>query len=403
MLAGLPINDCKLIRPCDEPRRARVIFEWEGMLREALARRAELRRQKWVIKRRELELLASKNFLLPNLDTSALYRVQGFGESLIGGTNDPATGTYQNAVANLYSGQFGYWQAGATFSMPLGFRRGHAAVRNAELQLTREKVILEQQEREVVHALSNAIAEAERAYEGTLTSYNRREAARQHLGAVRAAFEADKAPAEFMLDSERRLAESEVRYFSSLVEYSLAIKNVHFEKGSLLDYNEIHLAEGQWPGKAYDDAANRDAARLANRPLNYAFTRRPLQVSAGPYMQWTPPVELPPQGQEPPQGQLPPQGPQPQQGLSNPPELLSPVPSPTGPPQPPSPDPFDGAAVFPRMPVLPPPSPPPAGVVPASYVLPPGPPSGNGLPGTNQGFSSPNQGWPAPSPPAVRP
>jgi hypothetical protein len=337
------------------------------MLREALARRAELRRQKWVIKRRELELLASKNFLLPNLDTTALYRVQGFGENLIGGTNDPATSTYDNAVANLYSGQFGYWQAGATFSMPLGFRRGHAAVRNAELQLTREKVVLEQQEREVVHALSNAIAEAERAYESTLTSYNRREAARQHLAAVRAAFESDKAPPEFMLDSERRLAESEVRYYASLVEYSLAIKNVHFEKGSLLDYNEIHLAEGQWPGKAYDDAASRDAARLANRPLNYAFTRPPLQVSAGPYRQWTPPVEPPPQTQ------LPPPGPQPQPGLPKPPELLSPPPAPVGLPQPLLPAPSDGAAVFPSMPVLPPPSPPPAGAVPASYVAQPVP------------------------------
>lgn len=291
MLAGLPINDCKLIRPCEEPQRAHVLFEWDCMLREALARRSELRRQKWVIKRRELELLASKNFLLPTFDTTAMYRVQGFGENLLNGPNDPTTGTYENAVANLYSGQFGYWQAGANFSMPLGFRRGHAAVRNAELQLMREKVVLEQQEREVVHALSNAISEAERAYDSTLTSFNRREAARQHLAAVRAAFEADKAPPELMLESERRLAEADVRYYAALVEYVLSIKNVHFEKGSLLDYNEVHLAEGEWPDKAYRDAAQRDRSRLANKPLNYILTRRPPQVSAGLYWQGTAPLD----------------------------------------------------------------------------------------------------------------
>ena len=60
-----------------------------------------------------------------------------------------------------------------------------------------------------------------------------------------------------MLDSQRRLAESEIRYFGSLTEYALSIKNVHFEKGSLLDYNDVFLAEGPWPGKAYDDAAER--------------------------------------------------------------------------------------------------------------------------------------------------
>lgn len=291
MLAGLPINDCKLIRPSEEPQRAHVLFEWDCLLREALARRAELRRQKWVIKRRELELLASKNFLLPTFDTSAMYRVQGFGENLLNGVNDPSSGTYENAVANLYSGQFGYWQAGGNFSMPLGFRRGHAAVRNAELQLVREKVVLEQQEREVVHALSNAISEAERSFDATLTSFNRREAARQHLAAVRAAFEADKAAPELMLESERRLAEADVRYYAALVEYVLSVKNVHYEKGSLLDYNEIHLAEGEWPDQAYKDAAMRDRSRLANKPLNYILTRRPPQVSAGLYWQGTAPLD----------------------------------------------------------------------------------------------------------------
>mgnify|MGYP006961823076 CR=1 FL=1 len=30
--------------------------------------------------------------------------------------------------------------------------------------------------------------------------------------------------------------------------------NVHFRKGSLLEYNGVYLAEGPWPAKAYFDA-----------------------------------------------------------------------------------------------------------------------------------------------------
>jgi hypothetical protein len=45
------------------------------------------------------------------------------------------------------------------------------------------------------------------------------------------------------------------------VEYAVGLKNVHFEKGTLLDYLGVATTEGQWPDKAYDDAARREANR----------------------------------------------------------------------------------------------------------------------------------------------
>ena len=108
--------------------------------------------------------------------------------------------------------------------------------------------------------LSNAIAEVERAWGVAQTNYNRRLAARQQLAAVQTAFETDKADLDMVLEAQRRMSEADTRYFATLAEYALAIKNVHFEKGSLLDHNEVYLAEGPWPGKAYDDAAKRAGA-----------------------------------------------------------------------------------------------------------------------------------------------
>ncbi len=52
------------------------------MLNEGLARSVELRQQKWIVKRRELELIAAKNFLLPKLDFVAQYRWLGLGNDL---------------------------------------------------------------------------------------------------------------------------------------------------------------------------------------------------------------------------------------------------------------------------------------------------------------------------------
>ena len=77
LLIGLPPNGHQLLRPNDEPPVSPVEFEWSCVATEALVRRAELRRQRWNVKSRELELVASKNFLLPTLDLVGRYRWRG--------------------------------------------------------------------------------------------------------------------------------------------------------------------------------------------------------------------------------------------------------------------------------------------------------------------------------------
>jgi len=280
LLMGVPINDRKWIRPQNEPNMSLVKFDWQQVLPEALARRSELRRQRWQIKRRELELIASRNFLLPQLDTVGRYRFRGFGDDLL----DPdrgGTSRFDNAYKNLTSGDFQEWQLGFEFSMPIGHRRGHAAVRNAQLALARERSVLGEQERQVAHDLTTAVADKDRAFVVARTNYNRRLAAIRQLAALQHRYESEsRVDLDLLLDAQRRLSDAESRYYQSLVEYTLAVKNVHYEKGSLLDYNEIYMAEGPWPGKAYADAARRDRYRLRPGPLNYILPK-PLRVSLG--------------------------------------------------------------------------------------------------------------------------
>ncbi len=289
LLMGIPINDGRTIRPADEPPEAKIVFCWDDILAEALTRRVELRRQKWIVKRRELELEAAKKFLLPTLDAVGRYRWRGLGRDLIqNGQVDPGQVIADDAVSNLTQGQYQEWQLGAEFNMPLGFRRGHAAVRNAELLLSRERVLLREQEREVVLDLSNALADLERAYAVLQTNFNRRIASQEKLEALQAVegYERDAAKLFLVLDAQRGVAESENTYYRALTEYTLAIKNVHFEKGSILDYNEVFLQEGGWPVKAYEDADER--FRLRSQPLENRLEKvlkQPKVVTQGAYMQ----------------------------------------------------------------------------------------------------------------------
>lgn len=253
-LIGLSATDGTLLRPVEEPTRAQVVFDWDLSLEESLTKRAELRRQKWMVKRRELELVASRNFLMPDLDVVALSRWRGFGEDFAR-YNDPDE--FGNALGNFADNNFQETQIGVELSFPLGNRQAHAAVRNAEFLLARERSLLDEQEQRVVHDLSNAYAEVERAFQVLQTGYNRREAASQRLRALQIAFEQDQAQLNLVLDALRRFAESESHYYDNLIAYNDAIRAMHREKGTLLEYAGVHLSEGPWPTQAYADGADK--------------------------------------------------------------------------------------------------------------------------------------------------
>ena len=155
---------------------------------------------------------------------------------------------------------------GMEFSVPIGFRQGHAAVRNAELRLAQTRAVLREQERQVTHDLSTAVSEVDRAYTVLQTEINRVIAAKQQLDALQAAYDSDKAEFFVVLDAQRRFAEAEIRYHQARVEYGFALRNVHFEKGSLLAYCGVMLNEGPWPLKAYFDAGPAGEATAVSAP-----------------------------------------------------------------------------------------------------------------------------------------
>lgn len=294
LMLGMTINDGHIFRPTDEPLLTKVTFDWGQVLAEALMRRQELRQMRWTIKRQELELVAARNFLKPQLEAFGRYRWRGFGEGLIDANRQPVR--FDNAYQDLTTGDFQEWLLGAEMTLPIGFRQAHAAVRNSELLLARAHALEREAEREVTHDLSTQFNEITRALAVAQTNYNRRFAAQQQVKALEAVYEdADENEKarylDLLLDAQGRVATAETAYYESLVFYTLAIKHMHFLKGSLLDYCEIQLSEGPWPEKAYHDAAKR--ARLRSAPLalnNFILRSRAPVVSAGSYPQQTAPA-----------------------------------------------------------------------------------------------------------------
>lgn len=241
LLIGLPAADGQILRPDEEPALAEVRFSWDICKNEAVSQRPELQRQHVAVKKREMELLAARNFLSPRLDAVGRYRWRGFGKDFIGDGVQSGVAP-ASAIGNLANGDQQEWMLGVELTIPVGYRQAHAAVQHAELALARERSIQKEQQREVVNNLSGAIADAVRAWQAVQNNLNQYLAAKDYVQVLETrADDQQRDGADRVLDAHRRLLQAEIQFFRARAEYAVALKNVHYEKGSLLRYRDLRI------------------------------------------------------------------------------------------------------------------------------------------------------------------
>jgi len=275
-LLGLPVNDGRIIRPATEPVTAEFNPDWRTCLVEALTRRVELRRQKWNIKSLELQLKAARSLTYPRLDFVSRYQINGFGDKLFG-SNSPAE-PYKSAYDRLFHGDETGWGLGFEFSLPIGFRAAHAQVRNVELRLAKARAALAAQELEISHELAAALQQLDQAYVTAQTNFNRMRAAQRRVQAFEAEYKTGRTTLDLLLRAQISLAQAEIAYFSSLVQYNQALNELRFRKGTLLEDDNIYLAESLSEPQAYVQALRRawarsyaiDAPHLVTQPEEFA-------------------------------------------------------------------------------------------------------------------------------------
>lgn len=254
-LLGMPPTDGQLIKPVSEPMEGEVVYDWDVAVSDAMTHRVEVRRQKWTIKRREMELIAARLNRKPTLDFLGLYRYRGLGDSLIGNRNP--TNSFDNMYQNIFEGDYQEWQAGVELSYPVGLRQASAAVASARWNLAREQALLKEQQLKISHDLSNSARQVRRAFALMQSNFSRQSSDQDQVEALQARYESGLDNINFLLQAQQQLANSQSAYFRSLVDYQLALRDFHREKGSLLGYNQVGLSEGGWPGAAYQDAVER--------------------------------------------------------------------------------------------------------------------------------------------------
>jgi outer membrane protein TolC len=315
-ILGLPPADNRRIIPVTPPTEARLEPDWDISLAQMLNFQPDIVQQQILVRVAELQLLIARNQLLPQLSLNALYQLNGLGQQLdsaeavmtgatlkalnpvvanmerISGLNSPP-GLYNNFVT---------WQVGFTFQAPLGMRAPLANTRSAQYVLLRARAYLQQIVHQTTHSLARFFLEIDANYKQFKTASRLRQAAATRLEAQRAYYEEGKIPIDRFLDAVSQYATAVATEAQYKTTYNISIVALEEAKGTLLAYDNIAVAEGPHPRKAYIQARD-----IQNAHRQFHISPDGPQVPQGPTGPVNPdPVELnPPPGVGPARGPLP--------------------------------------------------------------------------------------------------
>ncbi len=233
-LLDLPLNDGTLLRPSSAPTLAPIAFDWQASQDLAMEGRVELRKQRWALRQSELELIAAKNLSQWSFDMVANYGNRGFGDNLIGNAG---------AVKDQLAGDLDDWSVGFEVGGPVGRRAGLVGVRNAQLKLARDRVRLEEQQKQILTDLANAYSEVDRAFAQIRATVNARIAIQEELEPKRRRFEDGLDDLFSFQDVLQRAATAESSVHRAIMDYNTALLAYAYQSGTLLSNYNVSLAE----------------------------------------------------------------------------------------------------------------------------------------------------------------
>ncbi|MDB5349759.1 MAG: outer membrane protein [Planctomycetota bacterium] len=272
-ILGMPPTDNRRIIPVTAPTEARLEPNWEASLAQMVTFQPDIVQNQLLVRVAELQLLIARNQLLPVLNLDALYQLNGLGhhldqaEAVMTGRSiqaiNPLLQAQQRAAGlNPQPGRysdFNTWQVGLTFQMPLGYRGPLANNRSAQYALLRQRAFLQQVVHQTSHSLARFFLEVDSNYKLFKTAGRLKAAAKQRLDAQAAFYENGTITIDRYLDAVNRWATAVAQEADFRTRYNTAIVALEEAKGTLLAYDNIALAEGPWPAKAYTQARDQQA------------------------------------------------------------------------------------------------------------------------------------------------
>ena len=224
--------------------------------------------QQLLVRVAELQLLIARNQLLPQLNLQALYQFNGLGQQL-----DSAEAVMTGATLKALNPVIAADQRLAGLnSQPGNVQQLHpvagwlhvpdaagnavalANTRSAQYTLLRARAYLQQIVHQTTHSLARFFLEIDANYKQFKTASRLRAAAAQRLESQRAYYEEGRITIDRFLDAVSQYATAVATEAQYKTTYNVSIVALEEAKGTLLAYDNIAVAEGPHPSKAYVQA-----------------------------------------------------------------------------------------------------------------------------------------------------
>jgi outer membrane protein len=222
------------IEPTTDAETQAIEVRVDESIREALANRPEVARQRLTVETLRVDADWAANQLKPRLDANAGYGSNGFGLNSDG---------WEDAIEQVAKNELKGWRVGLTFAYPLQNRAAKAQKTIADLDLERAQLQLADLEQTVSTEVRQAVRNVETARKSVDSARVSRRLAEKNLDAERKRYENGLSTSFQVLQIQEDLTLAASREVAAVTGYRRALTEYYRVIGRLLDQSQVELVD----------------------------------------------------------------------------------------------------------------------------------------------------------------
>jgi outer membrane protein TolC len=189
----------------------------------ALENRSDYLQARIAVENSDISARSLRNSLLPSLDLTAEYSLNGLGP------------TYDEGIDQLQSRDYNSWNIGISMDIPIGNRPARSLYERAKLEKKRSLLNLEKFKQSVAMEVRRSIRSIDTNSKRVQATEIALRLEEQRLKAEEERFRLGVSTSNDVLQAQRDLATAKTSYLKAIVDYRKSLTGLERVKGTLLD------------------------------------------------------------------------------------------------------------------------------------------------------------------------
>lgn len=239
------------IIPVDQPKYELRSVDLDQALATAMDKRPDLKVSKLDVKSSDLNLMYTKNQMLPSLNLSAGWQSPGLsgtqilydGNPLFGQVIGSVPGGVSNALKDTFAFKYPNWNIGLTLNINLSNMLSRANMAIAQVNMKQSLLNLQNTQIQAVLEIRNAVRNLQTTYKQVQAFKAARDLGEKKLAAEVEKLRVGLSTNYVVLQYQRDLTTARVSELQAIINYNLAQAGLERSMGTSLDLRNIKIAD----------------------------------------------------------------------------------------------------------------------------------------------------------------